>query len=181
MAAVYPLEHAGDCLPTGVWVTTMFLDVLMLATAAAATYACLCAIVAPLVGALRNAIRRPGARACAAVALAAGGALLWTIIPAGAALLLMICEPRLGLAFVGSPAPVAGPIIGGVVWLAHAAWSRALPRLGPGVETATALAIVAMVRDDDATLGRVELLYREMALAPLRTSPSSVSAVRIAA
>ena len=160
----------------------MIRDVGMLAASGAAVYAWLSVVVAPLAGAFQSAVRRASRRSFLALALALGGAVLWTLAPAGAGLLLMMCEPRLGLAFLGSRAPIDGAAIGAITWALHALWRREWPHVSEDVEIGTALAVVALVRDDAATLSRVEALYREMAVAPARRrSPSKAGAARIAA
>lgn len=57
-----------------------------------------------------------------------------------------------------------------------------IPRLGSAFETATALGLVAIVRDDPWTLSKVERVYRRHALAaaPSAVEPARVSGVRIA-
>jgi hypothetical protein len=139
----------------------MLKDSLMLVSCGTAGYAWLSAIVAPLVCAARASIREGASRrALAALALAAGGAALWTCVPAGLALLAMILEPRVGLVVLRTRLLVPGVALGVCAWLVHLALERRMPRLGATFETATALAIVAAVRDDDRTLSRVESLYR---------------------
>jgi len=139
----------------------MLRDALMLATCGTASYAWLSAIVAPLVCAIRASVLERGSRrALAALALAAGGALLWTFVPAGLALLGMMLEPSAGLLLLRTRWLAPGLALGACAWCVHLAIDRSLPRLGETFETATALAIVAAVRDDDRTLARVESLYR---------------------
>ena len=139
----------------------MLKDALMLGTCATASYAWLSAIVAPLFCAMRASVRERGSRrALAALALAAGGAVLWTFVPAGLALLGMILEPHAGLLLLHTRWPAPGLALGACAWCLHFAIERSVPRLGETFETATALAIVAAVKDDDRTLARVERLYR---------------------
>jgi len=139
----------------------MLKDVLTLGSFGTASYAWLSAIVAPLVRATSALVRERGSRrAVAALALATGGAVLWTFLPAGLALLGMMLEPRVGLMLLQTKWVVPGLALGVCAWCVHFAIERSLPRLGPAFETATALAIVASVRDDDRTLARVEALYR---------------------
>ena len=139
----------------------MLKDALMLGSFGTASYAWLSAIVAPLVCAISAVARERGSRrALVALALATGGAVLWTFLPAGLALLGMMLEPRVGLMLLQTRWIVPGLALGVCAWCVHFAIERSLPRLGPAFETATALAIVASVRDDDRTLARVEALYR---------------------
>jgi hypothetical protein len=140
----------------------MLRDFVMLGSCGTAGYAWLSAIVSPLVCALRASVReRASRRALAALALAAGGAVLWTFVPAGLAMLGLMLEPRAGLAILRMREwLVPGLALGACAWCVHFAIERSMPRLGTTFETATALAIVAAVRDDDRTLARVESLYR---------------------
>ena len=139
----------------------MLKDVLMLGSFGTVGYAWLSAIVAPLVCATRAVVReRASRRAMAALGLAAGGAVLWTFVPAGLLFLGIMLEPRVGLMLLHTKWIAPGLALGVCAWCVHLAVERTLPRLGATFETATALAIVAAVRDDDRTLARVEALYR---------------------
>jgi hypothetical protein len=139
----------------------MLTNVVMMGSCCTASYAWLSAIAAPLVHASQALVReRASRRALAALGLATGGAVIWTIVPAGLLLLGMILEPRAGLLLIQSTWLVPGLLLGAVAWCVHLAAARAIPRIGATFETATALAIVAAVRDDDRTLARVESLYR---------------------
>lgn len=149
----------------------MVRDAILVGSSAAAIYGWLCAVVPPLVRAIRTATSRHTAAAWGALALAAGGALLWTIVPAAIGFVFLMLEPQTGLALVGSAAWVPGVVAGAACWVSHAATARRVPRIGPDFEVATALAIVALVRDDSATLARIEQLYRAHA-APSEASPS---------
>src|SRR5713226_1664604 len=135
----------------------MFRDVVMVMSCGAVSYLWLCVIVSPLASSLRSLVRHGADRtAWAAFALAAGGAVLWTAIVAGAIVLGMMLEPRAGLALLRSDASWRGVSLGNVVWACQLVASARVPRIGPAVETATALAIVATVRDDPRTLSRAE-------------------------
>lgn len=139
----------------------MLKAVLMLGSGGTASYAWLSAIVSPLVCAIRASIHeRASRRTLAALALAAGGALVWTFVPAGLTLLGMMLEPRAGLVLLQTNWLAPGLALGVCAWCARLAVERRLPRFGATFETATAIAIVAAVRDDDRTLARVEALYR---------------------
>jgi hypothetical protein len=141
----------------------MLKDLVMLATCGTASYAWLSAIVSPIVRAGRAAIRQRGSRvSLAMLALAAGAAVLWTIVPAGFTLLGMMLEPQAGLELLQTTWLAPGLAMGAAAWCVHLAAERRIPRLGATFETATALAIVAAVRDDDRTLARVEGLYRAL-------------------
>jgi hypothetical protein len=83
---------------------------------------------------------------------------------AGGVVLAMMLEPRAGLALLRSDAGWRGVSLGNVVWVGQLLAFARIPRVGPTLETATALAIVALVRDDARTLGRVERLYRAHAI-----------------
>jgi hypothetical protein len=144
----------------------MFRDVVMIMSCGAVSYLWLCVIVSPLATSIRSLARHGADRAAwAALALAAGGALLWTAIVAGAILLGMMLEPRAGLALLRSDASWRGVSLGNIVWACQLVASARVPRIGPAVETATALAIVATVRNDPGTLSRTETLYRAFAVA----------------
>lgn len=141
-------------------------DLVIVATSAAAIYGWLCAVVPPAARAARSAVTRRTSDAWNALALAGGGAIVWTLIPAAALFIAMMLEPRAGLALVGSTVWLAGAVAGAACWICHAAATRQVPRIGSDFEVATALAIVALVDDDPLTLSRVERIYRESA-APL--------------
>jgi hypothetical protein len=142
----------------------MLKGVLMYASVGGTIYAWLCATVAPLVTALRSCVReRLSGRSVAGFALACGGAVLWTLVPAALVLLGMILMPRAGLAILASHPFAPGIVAGLFAWTAHLALERHPPRFGGTFETATALAIVAAVRDDAPTLARVETVYRAVA------------------
>jgi hypothetical protein len=144
----------------------MFKDVVMVLSCGAVSYLWLCVIVSPLASSFRSLVRHGADRtAWAAFALAAGGAVLWTAIVAGAVVLGMILEPGAGLALMRSDVGWRGVALGNVVWLCQLLAFAHVPRLGPAFETATAVAVVALVRDDPRTLSRVETLYRAHAVA----------------
>jgi hypothetical protein len=138
-------------------------DVMIVAGCAAATYAWLCATVAPIASGVGAAARLRSPVAWSALALATGGAIVWTFIAAAALFIVMMLQPRVGLALVGGSAWLPGVVAGAACWIWHGAATRRLPRIGSDFEVATALAIVALVNDDPATLSRVEGLYREHA------------------
>jgi len=75
-------------------------------------------------------------------------------------LLGMMLEPQAGLLLLQTNWLAPGLALGVGAWCLQLAVERRLPRLGASFEIATALAIVASVRDDDKTLSRVEALYR---------------------
>jgi hypothetical protein len=138
--------------------------VLVWAGCATAAYLWLRAIVAPLVTAVRSYGRERGRLALLAAGLACAAALLWTIVPLAILLVAMMLEPRYGLALIATPSLRPGLVAGVAAWLAHAAIDRRLPRFGKTFEAASAVAIVAAVDDDPRTLGRVESLYRALAI-----------------
>jgi hypothetical protein len=72
-----------------------------------------------------------------------------------------------------TPLGLFGVVTGIASWLVHAIVRRGMPRIGQAFETATALSIVAIVRDDPDTLDRVEQVYRAYA-APGKTDPRAV-------
>jgi hypothetical protein len=143
----------------------MFRDVLILVSSAVAGYTWLCAIVSPVVRSvqtIRSGVRR--APAWRALALATGGALLWTVIGAGGTLLFMMLEPRVGLALLHSVVWLPGFLLGDLAWSLQAFATNRVPRLGDDFEVATALALTALAEDDPGTLARVEDLYRAHAI-----------------
>ena len=155
----------------------MLKESVMLLSCSAMTYLWLCAIVSPLATSMRSLVRHASERtARAAFALAAAGAMLWTAIVAGGIVLAMMLEPRAGLALLRSDAGWRGVSLGTVVWIGQLLAFARVPRVGPTLEAATALAIVAIVRDDAPTLARVERLYRAHAVAatPARDVRSGV-------
>jgi hypothetical protein len=144
----------------------MLRELLMLFGVAAAAYAWLCAIVAPVVTALRSCLReRVSRRTAAGLAIALAAAILWTVVPSALALLGMMLEPRAGLAVVQAKGVGAAFACGLAAWVLALALERRMPRLGPTFEAATAIAIAAAVDDDERTLARVEQLYRAVAIA----------------
>jgi hypothetical protein len=100
----------------------MLRDVLMLGSCGTASYAWLSAIVSPLVRAIRASVREHASRrALAALALAVGGAVLWTFVPAGLALLGVMLEPRVGLMLLRAKNWILpGLALGACAWCAHA-------------------------------------------------------------
>ena len=144
----------------------MFRELLILVSSGVAGYTWLCAITSPVVRSMQSLwLGGRQADAWRALALAAGGALLWTVIGAGAILLFMMLEPRVGLALVGSVAWLPGFLLGGLAWSLQAFATSRVPRVGDDFEVATALALTALAEDDPRTLARVEHLYRAHALA----------------
>ena len=143
----------------------MFREGLILVSSAVAGYAWLCAIVSPVVRSTQSLwLGMRHAAAWRALALAAGAAVLWTMIGAGAILLFMMLEPRVGLALVGSGVWLPGFPLGALAWSLQAFATRRVPRIGDDFEVATALALTALAEDDPRTLARVEHLYRAHAL-----------------
>ncbi|HEX9368875.1 MAG TPA: hypothetical protein VF921_19750 [Vicinamibacterales bacterium] len=143
----------------------MLRDIAVLLSCGAMSYVWLCVIASPLVNSARSLIRRGTDRtAWAALGLALAGAILWTTIIAGVILLAMMLEPRAGLALLRTGVEWRGVSLGNVVWICQFLAFARVPRVGPTIETATALAIVALVRDDPRTLSRVERLYRAHAV-----------------
>src|SRR4051812_23929512 len=115
----------------------MLKDFVVLGSFATASYAWLSAIVAPLAAAVRVAItERASRRGCAAVALAAGGAILWTLTPLGVALLGMILEPRAGMVVIQTKWWLIGAALGICAWMLHLGIERRIPRISPTFEAA---------------------------------------------
>lgn len=138
-------------------------DLVVVASSASATYGWCCAVIPPAARAARTVLMRRTSAAWNALALAAGGAILWTVIPGAGLFIAMMLEPRSALALVGSPIWLSGAVAGAACWMCHAAAARRVPRIGSDFEVATALAIVALLKDDPDTLSRVERIYRENA------------------
>jgi hypothetical protein len=104
---------------------------------------------------------------------------LWTVVIAVALFVILSCDPRVAAKVLAVPfAAKDGAILGASLWGLAALVRRELPRLGDDFEIATALALVALVRDDDATLARVEALYRQNVVRPVRPSVRSVRIAR---
>ena len=150
----------------------MFRDVVMVLSCGSISYLWLCLIASPLATSVRSLLRHRADRAAwSAFALALAGAILWTLLVAGALLLGRLLEPGGAAAPAQTDLVWRGVALGNIVWTCQAlAFARA-PRLGPTFETATALALVAFVRDDPWTLSRVERLYRSYALADASGPP----------
>lgn len=155
----------------------MLRDAVVLLTFGGASYLWLCAIASPLVSSVRSLLARRGDRqAWTALALAAAGAVLWTVVPAGALMGARMLESEAGLAVLRSEIVWRGVTLGNIVWMCHLLAFARTPRLGSAFETATALGIVAIVRDDPWTLSKVERLYRRHALA---AAPSAEEPIRV--
>lgn len=150
----------------------MFRDVVTVLSCGAVSYLWLCVIASPLARSLRSLIRHGADRAAwSAFALALAGAVLWTVIVAGALVLGLLLERGSGLAFARSDLVWRGISLGHIVWVCQLLAFARTPRFGPIVETRIALAIVAFVHDDPWTLSRVERLYRSHALAETPGAP----------
>jgi hypothetical protein len=153
-------------LPAPAGETSMLREVMMFMAVAGAAYAWLCAIVAPVVTALRSCLReRLSRRSVFGLAIAVVAAVLWTVLPSAVGVLGMMLEPRAGLVLVQTRGLGAAFAAGIAAWVLHLALEQRMPRLGPTFEAATAIAIAAAVDDDDRSLARVEQLYRSMAIA----------------
>jgi len=146
----------------------MVKDLLMFGAFATAGYGWLCAIVAPLVTAARSLVRRRSAAAIGALVLACGAAALWTVVPLALAFLMMMLEPRYGLALLQANGLRPAFVAGLAAWLLHLALERRMPRMGGTFEAATAIALVAAFDDSPPTLARVEAIYRACASAGSR-------------
>lgn len=153
----------------------MLRDVVVLLSCGSVIYLWLCAIVSPLATAVQSVMRQGTNRtAWTAVALAAGGAMLWTAVAAGVLALAMMLEPRTGWRVLASEAGWRGVSVGFVVWSCHLMAFAHAPRIGAIFEMGTALAMVAFVHDDPWVLSRVERLYRLHAI-DARTRRRAVS------
>ena len=137
----------------------MFRDVLILLSCGSVAYAWLCAVTAPLLRAGRSVLQDATRAALAAFGLALAAMLLWSAIVAGAIVLAMMLEPRVGLALVHSHLLWPGIGLGSAAWALHFGISMRVPRFGRDFEAATALAVVAIVDDTPPTLARVHALY----------------------
>jgi hypothetical protein len=154
----------------------MFRDAVLLMWFGAVSYLWLCAIASPLVSSGRSLLVRRGDRpAWTALGLAAAGAVLWTAIPVGAILLMRMLEAEAGVSVLRGDIIWRGVTLGNIVWMCQMLTFARVPRIGSAFETATALGIVAIVRDDPWTLSKVERLYRTHALA---SAPSAEEPVR---
>ena len=155
----------------------MLRDAVVLMAFGGSTYLWLCAITSPLVSSVRSLVSRRGDRqAGKAVALAAAGAVFWTVIAAGALMLVRVLEAEAGVSVLRNDLVWRGVTLGSIVWMCHLLAFARIPRIGSAFETATALGIVAIVRDDPWTLAKVERLYRSHALA---LAPSAAEPVRV--
>jgi hypothetical protein len=148
----------------------MLREVLIFVSCGTAVYVWLCALVAPVFSASQQLIRHVAdARAWGMLGLALGSALVWTLVPAAALFLLASLEPEAALAILQSASLDVAVLIGLIAWSIRAT-VFGVPRLDPDLEIAVALALVALVRDDGRTLGRVEKIYRDLVIAPAMTS-----------
>ena len=144
----------------------MFRDAVFLMSFGAVSYLWLSAIASPLVSSVRSLLVRRGDRqAWTALALASAAAVLWTGVPAGALVLARMLESRAGVDILRNDLVWRGVTLGNIVWMCQMLTFARIPRLGSAFETATALGIVAIVRDDPWTLAKVERAYRRHALA----------------
>jgi hypothetical protein len=142
----------------------MLRDVIILFSCASVGYAWLCAVVAPVVRAIRSIAHDATREAWAALALAIGALVLWFAVVAATIVLAMMLEPRAGLALLGSRLFWPGVALGAAVWTLQLAFMRRLPRFGDDFEAATAMAIVAVVDDEPTTLARAHQLYARHAI-----------------
>jgi hypothetical protein len=148
----------------------MLREVLIFISCGTAVYVWLCAIVAPVFSASKQLIRHVAdARAWGMLGLALGSALVWTLVPAAALFLLASLEPEAALAVLQSASLDVAVLTGLIAWSIRAT-GFGVPRLDPDLEIAVALALVALVRDDGRTLGRVEQIYRDLVIAQAMTS-----------
>lgn len=148
-------------------------DVMVFGVCGFSTYAWMCAVVPPIARSAKAVVVRPTATAWSAASLAAGAGLLWTMVGLATLFLWTSNDPHAGLIIFGTRLGVLGVAGGIATWIIHAIVRRGVPRIGQAFETATALSIVAIVRDDPDTLDRVEQLYRTYA-APANTDPRAV-------
>lgn len=156
----------------------MLRETMWVIAAALTVFVWMSATIAPAASALRSLFSRR-AGAWAAFALACAGACVWTIVLAGASFIVLSCDPRLAASVLAVPFTVRdGLLLGVALWLLATAVRREAPRLGEHVEIATALAVVALVRDDERTLSRVEALYRQHVVRPMRPSVHSIRIAR---
>ncbi len=142
----------------------MMRDIVILLSCGSVVYAWLCAVAAPLIQAIRSLALRVTPQAWFALALAVGATLLWTAIIAAAILLAMMIEPRAGLALLNTHLVWPAIGTGAIVWCGQLLATVRLPRFGEGLEAAAALAIVALIDDEPATLTRVHQLYASHAI-----------------
>jgi hypothetical protein len=145
----------------------MFRELWLMLFSAGAAYAWLCAVGAPVIGSMRSLARRADTDAWSAFALAVAGAILWAAIAGAALLLLATLQPRAGLALLDANALWPRLLLGTVVWGSHWTFSWRIPRFGARFETATALAIVALAKEDTRTLERVGCIYTVHAIDPV--------------
>jgi hypothetical protein len=109
----------------------MFRDVFVLLACGVVSYLWLCAIVSPLASPAQSIIRDGGNRAAwAALALAGGGAVLWTAIVVAAIGVGMMLEPGSGLRIWRSDVAWRGVSFGNIVWACQLIASARLPRIG---------------------------------------------------
>jgi len=149
----------------------MFRDVLILLSCGSVAYAWLCAVTAPLLRAGRSLLQDVTRETLAAFGLALAAPLLWSAIVAGAIVLAMMLEPRIGLALVRSHLLWPGMGLGAVAWALQCGLSMRVPRFGRDFEAATALAIVAIVDDTPQTLARAHAMYGTHAIGGYRDAP----------
>lgn len=143
----------------------MLRDVVLLISFGAMSYLWLCAIASPLASSVRSlVVSRGDRRAWTALALAVAGAVLWTVVPAGALMLARMLEAEAGVSVLRSELVWRGVTLGSIGWMVRLLTFAHIPRLGSAFETATALGLVAFVRDEPWTLSKVERLYRSHAL-----------------
>ncbi len=138
----------------------MLREILTLLSCGSVAYAWLCAVISPLVRALRSlavagserAQRQSGATSpmgepsreqqWLALAVAAGAALLWTAIVAAATLLAITLDPRAGLAVIRSHLFWPGVVGGAAAWLVQLSATRRMPRFGDAFDAASAEAVL---------------------------------------
>ena len=114
----------------------------------------------PIASAIMSTIRRGHRKGWpAAWPTALGSALLVTVIPAAAVVLVMPAAPDVSRTVLQAPELLLGLKIGGILWLARAG-VFGLPRLPPKYELSIVLAAAALWTLDPAARKALERKYR---------------------
>ena len=139
----------------------MTADAVILTAGAVMVYTWLCAVVAPVAFAFNRLFStRGGRRAWIVLTLAAGSAMLWTVVAAAIVLLGIVLVPSAGLALLLSPFTIPGLSLGVTLWGFQTLITARVPRLGLAFEVDTALALASLLTTDRRLQSNLERLYR---------------------
>lgn len=140
----------------------MFRQAMTLAVGSVLTYAWLSASLPPLLRAIGSFTTHPrDSRAWHALGLAIAATFMWTMITAGAGMLVLLLAPQAVLAFQTSGVIEASVFAGALVWAMQPIATHRVAGFGERVELAAAQALGALLADESAVD-----LYRAFGISP---------------